>query len=114
MVNRLRLVYNFRLVGSAHHSELRSSDTKGNHWIVKDAIGRKLSGRSPRMIILNNGIQDDGVLVEFLPVENYYIFRITIECLDKVGNDEDSLKACIEALISEALVELFGDGISVF
>ena len=108
MVYHFHLLYSFRLVGSAHHSELVPSDTKGNLWVVTNAIIRKLDGRSPLM-----RIQDDSIQVEFLFHEYYYIINVAIECPGK-ANDEEGLEAHIEGLIAEALLELFGDGLSSF
>ena len=103
------MIYHFRFVGSAHLSELLSSAMESNHCIIEDAISRKLYGRSPLMIV-----QDGSVHVQFHFSEYNYIIHVTIERSGKVSIDEESLEAHIESLISEALRELFGDGISSF
>ncbi|HVB24502.1 MAG TPA: hypothetical protein VNG51_21370 [Ktedonobacteraceae bacterium] len=100
------MVYRFRLWGSAHYCELHPSDMEGNYCIIEDAISRKLCGRSPLMIVHD-------IRLEFLFTEYHYLIRVVIQCLGESGND-DGLKAHIEGLITMALLEFFGEGLTSF
>ncbi len=101
------MIYHFRFVSSAHHSELLPSDLEDDVRIVKDLISKKLVGRTPLMIV-------QSVRVEFLFTEYHYILYIAIARQGKIANNEADMEPYVEGLVAEALLQLFGDGVSVF
>lgn len=99
--------YWFHFVCPAHHSELLPSDLEGAAYTVEDLIGQKLYGRSPLTIVKS-------VRVEFLFSSYQYVLHIIVCRLGELpDNDNKEQELYVECLISEALLQLFGDGISV-
>jgi|SRR5579863_925647 len=101
------MFYKYRFVCPAGHSELLPSDSDGSIAIIEDLVSQKLCGRAPLMIV-------HSVKVDFLFVEYQYVLRIVIRRVSEVDNEEEFLELRIEGLIAEALLQLFGEGVSVF
>lgn len=101
------MIYNFRFISPAHHSELLPSDLGSAASIVEDLISQKLYGRSHLMIV-------QSVWVRFLTMEYQFVLHIAIRRLSDIASNEEDLEPYIEGLIAEALLQLFGEGVSVF
>lgn len=101
------MLYKYRFVCPGRHSELLPSDSEGSIAIIEDLLSQKLCGRTPLMIV-------HSVKVDFLFVENQYVLRIVIRRVSEIASEEEDLELRIEGLIAEALLQFFGEGVSVF